>query len=78
LSNGISLAHYGGQTIDATDNWFGTTTYSTIFNDVQGPVVFVPYCLDAACTNSGGGPTAIENLVVTYTPNANEEIFVQV
>lgn len=65
-----------GAPVISQDNWFGSDTYADIFAKIQGPVVFVPYYLDANGSTSGGGPTNIDNLVVTYT-EGNKDIFVK-
>jgi hypothetical protein len=61
--------------LDATGNWWGTILYTEIYDMVNGKVVFVPYCLDAACVTSGGGPAIPANLALTYT-EASENILV--
>ena len=47
LNNGISVAHYGGDQIDAAYNWWGDTDPS---DDFSGDVSAAPYYLDASLT----------------------------
>ena len=71
---GISLAHYGGQTIDATCNWWGSAEYSEIFSDVSGKVTYVPFlptdAIDPLATSCTGGPAVPTNLILTYDANS--------
>ncbi len=50
LSNGVSIAHYGGEQIDATLNYWGSSTPD--FADIiSGNVDYLPYYTDEAMTN---------------------------
>ncbi len=72
-NNGISIAHYGGNPINASCSDFGSNTYSVLYGDVKGAVVFVPYIEGGiACT---GTNAVLANLIVNYT-QASENVVV--
>jgi parallel beta-helix repeat protein len=47
--NGVSVAHYGGNQINAEGNYWGTTIESEIAASVSGDVDYVPWCTDDSC-----------------------------
>ncbi|MFZ1704188.1 MAG: right-handed parallel beta-helix repeat-containing protein [Saprospiraceae bacterium] len=75
LNNGISIAHYGGEVIDASCNYMGTAEYSNIYDDVSGKIAFVPYkaSFGGSCDVGFAVPS---NLMLTHTM-VSENILVQ-
>ena len=43
ISNGISIAHYGGTQIDASCNWWGSSDFLDIQADKSGDVLQIPF-----------------------------------
>ncbi|HZK07911.1 MAG TPA: immunoglobulin-like domain-containing protein, partial [Bacteroidales bacterium] len=74
-SNGSDIYNGTDHIIDATCNWWGTTDYSTIYDNVEGNVLYVPYLSEESATCTGS--TAIpNNVTLTYTP-ANQGILLK-
>ena len=74
--NGKSVAHYGGNAIDASCNWWGSATQSAVESSFTGNVAYNPWLIDGTDAQVGtpgfqpATPNPCTNPVVfTATPN---------
>lgn len=61
-NNLVSLAHYGGDAINASCNWWGTTNYSEIVPKISGNVNFLNFLTSSDLTSACNGVGPVVNL----------------
>jgi hypothetical protein len=52
-------------TIDAENNWWGTTDYTTVNSKISGNVTFRPYCSTSACTGNYFYPLTVSGITAS-------------
>ncbi|MBK7427363.1 MAG: right-handed parallel beta-helix repeat-containing protein [Saprospiraceae bacterium] len=70
VANNKSVAHYGGQSIIASCNWWGTAVLGDVENQVVGDVIFLNYLTSSNIGSpvcNGTGPVLNNQTGISYT-----------
>jgi parallel beta-helix repeat protein len=62
INNGLSIAHYDDSQIDATCNWWGSSSFMDIVNEKSGNVLQVPFRTTSDLMDPCNGVGPVQNL----------------